>query len=140
MFKRSLVLIYGLVCYVAFLATFLYAIGFVSNLLVPHAIDSAPEGSFVGSLVMDLVLLTIFALQHSVMARPRVQALVDAFRAGSRRAQHVCARSPALALILLFVVLAAARRQSSGTIDVPARPRCCAASAHSGFSRWCRHS
>ncbi|MGE5244841.1 MAG: methanethiol S-methyltransferase [Betaproteobacteria bacterium] len=65
-----LALLYGIVCYVAFFVVFLYAIGFVSNVGVPHAIDSAPAGSWPVSLAIDLVLLTLFAVQHSVMARP----------------------------------------------------------------------
>lgn len=102
MFKRSLILIYGLLCYVVFLATFLYAIGFVSNFLVPRSIDSAPEGSFVSSLVIDLVLLMIFAVQHSVMARPAFKRWWTRFiPEAAERSTYVLAAS--LALILLFV-------------------------------------
>ncbi len=101
MFKRSLVLLYGVVCYVAFLASFLYAVGFVSNLLVPHSIDSAPEGGFVSSLLIDLGLLTIFALQHSVMARPAFKRWWTRFvPVVAERSTYVLAAS--LALILLF--------------------------------------
>jgi protein-S-isoprenylcysteine O-methyltransferase Ste14 len=101
MFKRSLVLIYGVVCYVAFLASFLYAIGFVSNLLVPHSIDSAPEGSFISSLLIDLLLLTIFAVQHSVMARPAFKRWWTRFVPEvAERSTYVLAAS--LALMLLF--------------------------------------
>jgi len=61
--------LYGICAYMAFLGTVSYAIGFVGNLGVPKSIDSGVSGSVVESLVIDTVLLGIFALQHSVMAR-----------------------------------------------------------------------
>jgi protein-S-isoprenylcysteine O-methyltransferase Ste14 len=61
--------VYGLICYTVFLASFLYSIGFIGDLVVPKTIDSAPSTDFAGALVIDLVLLGIFAVQHSVMAR-----------------------------------------------------------------------
>ncbi|HVP49232.1 MAG TPA: methyltransferase [Bryobacteraceae bacterium] len=68
--KRIAALAYGIVCYGAFLATFLYAIGFLGNLYVPKSIDSGPEGSIAAALAVDAGLLALFALQHSIMARP----------------------------------------------------------------------
>jgi protein-S-isoprenylcysteine O-methyltransferase Ste14 len=67
---RVIAFIYGVVCYAVFFVTFLYAAGFVGNLVVPKTLDSAPVGPLVPSLLIDLGLLALFAVQHSVMARP----------------------------------------------------------------------
>lgn len=70
MFKRTLAMAYGLGSYAVFLGVFLYAIGFIGNILVPKSIDAAPETSFGMALLINLGLLTLFAVQHSGMARP----------------------------------------------------------------------
>lgn len=68
--KRLLIFIYGVVCYAVSFATLLYAIGFISNLWVPKSIDSAREVPFMTALWTNLGLVALFAVQHSVMARP----------------------------------------------------------------------
>jgi methanethiol S-methyltransferase len=66
---KSIAFLYGLVAYFAFFGTILYAIGFVMGLVVPKTIDSGDISSTTQALVVNLLLMTLFAVQHSVMAR-----------------------------------------------------------------------
>lgn len=66
---------YGFFCYVVFLASFLYAIGFIGDLIVPKTIDSPPGAVMPEAIAVNLVLLGLFAVQHSVMARQGFKAV-----------------------------------------------------------------
>ncbi|HEX2269340.1 MAG TPA: isoprenylcysteine carboxylmethyltransferase family protein [Pyrinomonadaceae bacterium] len=69
MFKRIAFFIYGTLSYLIFLGTFLYAIGFIGNFGVPTTLDGVPSGPLGVALAIDVGLLGLFAIQHSVMAR-----------------------------------------------------------------------
>ena len=101
MLNRITVFAYGIFCYLAFLAAFLYAVGFLGNFGVPKTIDSGPQSSLGYALGIDLALLGLFAVQHSVMARPAFKAAwTKVIPPAAERSTYVLLSS--LALILLF--------------------------------------
>jgi len=98
---RLLTLCYGGLAYLTFFGTFLYAVGFVSRLVVPKTIDSGTASSPMTALLVNLVLMSIFAVQHSGMARQGFKKLFVRFASPAiERSTYVLLAS--LSLILLF--------------------------------------
>ncbi|HXJ88483.1 MAG TPA: isoprenylcysteine carboxylmethyltransferase family protein [Candidatus Binatia bacterium] len=103
MAKRLAVFVYGLVSYLVFFLTFVYAVGFIGNLYVPRSMDSTARMSFWPALVMDSLLLLTFAVQHSIMARPAFkEVLTRIIPVAAERSTYVLCSS--LLLIALFAL------------------------------------
>lgn len=99
--KKSITFIYGILAYLVFLVAFLYAIGFIGNFIVPKSIDSGLETSFWEALLINILLMAVFAMQHSVMARPAFKKwMAPVIDAAMERSTYVLMSS--LALILLY--------------------------------------
>ncbi len=97
---RITAFLYGLVAYLIFFVTFLYAIGFVTGLAVPKTIDTGPIVAIGEALVVDILLMSLFAIQHSVMARKPFKKWATRFVPVSvERSTYVLLASLALALL-----------------------------------------
>lgn len=103
MLKRATVFAYGVLSYAVFFLTFVYAVGFIGNLVVPKSLDSGRQGSIAVAVLIDVLLLGIFAAQHSVMARPAFKRVLTRYipEAAERSTYVLCS---SLALIALFAL------------------------------------
>jgi len=99
MMKRLMFFVYGVVCYAMFFGVFAYMAGFVANVLVPKSIDTLVGGSTGVAVVIDLLLLGLFAAQHSIMARPAFK------RVWTRVVPQVIERSTYVLVSNLVVIL-----------------------------------
>ena len=98
---KFIAFLYGLAAYIVFFVTFLYAIAFVEDLVVPKSIDSGPAAPFLEALVVNLLLMSVFAIQHSVMARRQFKEWWTQYVPKSvERSTYVLFAS--LALVVLF--------------------------------------
>ena len=101
--SRIGIFLYGLLCYAMFLAVFVYAIGFIGGFLTPTLLDGAPTRPLAQALAIDLGLLALFAIQHSVMARPAFKRWwTRIVPEAAERSTYVLASS--LALVTLFAL------------------------------------
>lgn len=99
--KKTTIFLYGIISYVIFLGVFVYAIGFVGNIFVEQSIDANPQAPMWLAAIIDIGLLGIFAIQHSVMARPAFKRLwTTIIPEPAERATYVLFSS--LAMILMF--------------------------------------
>lgn len=100
---RVAIFVYGILSYLAFLAVFLYTVGFVGNFGVPKSIDSAPVVPLSAALLTNLALVALFALQHSVMARPSFKRWwTRIVPEAAERSTYVLLSNVALVILFVF--------------------------------------
>jgi len=99
--KKFIILVYGLIAYLVFLISFLYAIAFIGDFPVPKTINSEAESTGLSAVIINLALLSIFAIQHSVMARPGFKFWwIKIIGKPAERSTYILLTS--LALLLIF--------------------------------------
>jgi methanethiol S-methyltransferase len=103
MLKRTAVLLYGTAAYAIFIVTFCYAAGFVGNFLVPKSIDATPTVPLWTALLINTGVLALFAVQHSVMARPFFKRWITRYiPEATERSTYTVAASVALIALFYF--------------------------------------
>lgn len=101
--KRTLILFYGLASYSLFFVTFLYSMGFLGNLWVPKSIDSEPTLDLGSAIMVDLALLSLFAVQHSGMARPAFKRWLTRFiPQAAERSTYVLLSTVCMAVLMYY--------------------------------------
>jgi len=99
--KRTAVLCYGTAVYLFFLSTFVYFIGFVGNFFVPISVDAGPDAAFAQALAIDVLLVALFGVQHTIMARTAFKLwLTKIIPQPAERSTFVLAATSVLALLM----------------------------------------
>ncbi|MGN6500493.1 MAG: methanethiol S-methyltransferase [Tsuneonella sp.] len=94
---------FAVLAYFAFFAAFVYLIGFVGDLIVPRSIDVGPSSPLAPAIIIDVLLIALFGLQHSLMARPTAKRAMARFvHPAIERALYVLATTAVLAVLYLF--------------------------------------
>jgi methanethiol S-methyltransferase len=101
--SRIGIFVYGILSYAVFFAVFLYGIGFIGGFMTPTSLDGAASSTLGHALTIDLALLSLFAIQHSGMARPRFKGWLKRFVPESaERSTYVLLSSLALAVLYVY--------------------------------------